>query len=69
MASKLMTKSEAMEYCSENGYKLFIDKCIRENVIIRSDPVPIKVSFLTNDYPDGLIIEIDGKRIWEVYSK
>lgn len=65
MASTLMTKSQAIEYCSHNGYKLFIDKCIRENVVIRNDPIPTQVSFLTDKYPDGLIIEVDGKQIYQ----
>ena len=38
MANKLMTKSEANEYCRQNGYKLFIDMCIKENIIVENDP-------------------------------
>lgn len=38
MANRLMTKSEAEEYCRQNGYKLFIDMCIRDSTIIEDDP-------------------------------
>jgi len=38
MASRLMTKSEANEYCLQNGYKLFVDLCMRENLIVTDDP-------------------------------
>lgn len=78
MANKLMTKSEANDYCLQNGYKLFIDLCIREKVIIEPDPPKIIKLFeyegsfggtiRLETWPEGLVLWVNGKikyKYWE----
>ena len=66
MANRSMTKSEANEYCLQNGYKLFIDFCMREKVVIIEDFKTI-VHFEQYDHDNGVIrlqTTEDGLELW-----
>lgn len=67
MASVLMTKSEANEYCQQNGYKLFIDYCVRKKVIVTDDQIAPIVHFEHNTAFHGTIrlqTTEDGLELW-----
>lgn len=38
MVNRIIYRDYAMDYCHLNGYKLFIDLCIKDNVIIIERP-------------------------------
>ena len=79
MANRLMTKSEANAYCLENGYKLFIDMCIKEKIIVQDDP-KVKTIYHTKDYadqfghinieiwPEGLVVWVGGEIRWKSWK-
>lgn len=79
MANRLITKSQAEEYCRLNGYKLFIDMCIKDKVIVEKDP-ETKSLFVTEEYIDrfgtikvemwseGLVLWVGGQIVYNSWS-
>lgn len=66
MSNRIMYKTEAEDYCHKNGYKLFLDFCIREKVIVLDD-VKTVIHFEHNTLDHGTIrlqTTVDGLELW-----
>lgn len=42
MSSKIMYRAEAEQFLNENGWKLFLDKLIKEKFIVMDEPKSIQ---------------------------
>ena len=79
MANRVMYRKDAEKFLHENGWKLFLDKIINENIIVMGEP-PIEVVCQTSGYymdygkirvehwPEGLVLWIGGKIVWKSFE-
>lgn len=79
MANRLMTKSEAKDYCERYGYPEFIDMLIKDKIIVERDPVV--TCLMSNDnyndrfgtirvemWPEGLVLWVGGEIRWKSFE-
>lgn len=80
MSNLIMYRDDAEKYCTENGWKLFLDRLIKEKIIVLERKVT--TVFETSDYknaeygtirleewPEGLVLWVAGHSVWRSWIR
>jgi hypothetical protein len=80
MSNGIMYRKEAEKFLAESGWKLFLDKIIKEKIIVFPD-IEIKTIYKTEQFekqhgtvklelwPEGLVLWVGGVIVWKQWGK